>query len=97
MSEVEKHIPTEDYTAQVMAWVEKHKLSVVVLSYLPVGPTADALASVWPTLKQAGITLRIPVRDWDRRAWPACGRGFFKFWNKAGKDLASETSGSLSL
>lgn len=96
-SEVEKYIPTEDYTAQVMAWIEKHKLSVVVLAYLPVGPTADALASVWPTLKQAGISLRIPVRDWDRRAWPACGRGFFKFWNKASKDLASETSGALSL
>lgn len=89
-AEAEKHIPTGDYAAQITAWAQKHKLRVVVLSYLPVGPTADALASVWPALEKAGIRIRISVRDWDRRAWPACEGGFFKFWHKVGKNLANE-------
>ena len=97
-AEVEENIPTRDYAAQIKGWAQRHKLSVVVLPYLPVGPTADALAAVWPTLKQAGIRVRMPVRDWDRLAWPACEGSFFKFWNKTGKDLANVNIGiSLSI
>ncbi len=54
-----------------------HDCLQVVTAFLPVGPIAEAIAPVRPALTQRGIALAEPMRDWDRRSWPHCRKGFF--------------------
>ena len=51
----------------------------IVTPYAPVGPTADALATIAIELKREGITLAQARRDWDSRFWPHAKKGFFPF------------------
>ena len=55
------------------AWAHAHDISQVVTSYVPVGPTADALE---------GVDLCQVIRPYDAKAWPHAGHGFFRFKNK---------------
>ncbi|WP_244488094.1 FAD-binding domain-containing protein [Aureimonas sp. Leaf454] len=51
----------------------------IVTAYAPVGPVADALARLTPSLAGQGITLVQVRRDWDDLFWPHATKGFFKF------------------
>ncbi len=51
----------------------------IVTPYAPVGPIADALASLFPVLAKEGITLTQVRRPWDEQFWPHAKKGFFTF------------------
>ena len=55
------------------AWAHAHDISQVVTSYVPVGPTADALE---------GVDLCQVIRPYDAKAWPHASHGFFRFKDK---------------
>ena len=57
----------------VTAWAEAYNIDQIVTSYLPVGPTKDALS---------GIKLVQPIRPYDAAAWPHATHGFFRFKDK---------------
>jgi len=54
------------------AWAAHNGLDAIVMSYTPVGGTADALRGLKTPLHQM-------VRPYDARAWPYATAGFFKF------------------
>lgn len=49
----------------------------IVTGFAPVGPVADRLARLRPVALAADLPLTEHMRDWDRRAWPSCHKGFF--------------------
>ncbi|MBC2650319.1 FAD-binding domain-containing protein [Novosphingobium aerophilum] len=51
----------------------------IVTPYAPVGPVADALAAIEPTLAAAGVALHRVRREWDEWFWPHATKGFFPF------------------
>lgn len=51
----------------------------IVTAYTPVGPVADALATLTPALKHEGIALTQIRRPWDEQFWPQAKKGFFTF------------------
>lgn len=51
----------------------------IITSYAPVGPVADALARMAPSLASEGIPLVQIRRAWDERFWPHATKGFFPF------------------
>ncbi|MEL6840812.1 MAG: FAD-binding domain-containing protein [Pseudomonadota bacterium] len=57
-------------------WARAHDIAQIVTSYLPVGPTADALAD--QNLCQI-------IRPYDSGAWPHATHGFFRFKEKIPK------------
>lgn len=59
-----------------------HGCLQVVTAFLPVGPVAEAMAPVRPEFTRRGIALVEPMRDWDRRSWPHCRKGFFALKEK---------------
>jgi deoxyribodipyrimidine photo-lyase len=66
---------------QIDEWATQNGLDAIVMSYSPVGGTADALTQV----KTPIISL---VRPHDADAWPYASAGFFKFKAKIPKLLA---------
>ncbi len=54
----------------IAKWMAMHRLDHVVTSYIPTGPTRDALAQV---------PLTQIIRPFDAAAWPHATAGFFKF------------------
>ncbi len=60
-------------------WAQAQNLNHVVTSYLPTGPTQDALSGLKDKLAAAGIGLIQPRRSYDSAAWPHATAGFFKF------------------
>ncbi|EBA12833.1 FAD-binding domain-containing protein [Roseobacter sp. CCS2] len=59
-------------------WMQSHDLEQVVTSYLPAGPTRDALQ---------GAPLAQIIRPYDMSAWPHATHGFFRFKDKIPKLL----------
>jgi len=59
-------------------WMAANQLDRIVTSYVPVGPTADALA---------GAGLVQMIRPYDAEAWPHATHGFFRFKEKIPKLL----------
>lgn len=55
------------------AWADAHNLDQIVTSYIPVGPTADALR---------GTEICQIIRSYDADAWPHATHGFFRFKDK---------------
>lgn len=51
----------------------------IITSFAPVGPVADALAGIAPSLTSAGIPLVQIRRAWDEHFWPHATKGFFSF------------------
>jgi len=62
-------------------WARDQGLDAIVMSYSPVGGTADALAQLTTPLIQL-------IRPYDEAAWPHASAGFFKFKAKIPKLLA---------
>ena len=59
----------------------------IITSYAPVGPVADALASIAPLLAKEGIPLTQIRRAWDENFWPHATKGFFPFKERIPKIL----------
>ena len=57
----------------------KNDLKQIVTAYAPVGPVADKLAQLAPTLAAEGIALVEIRRHWDSAFWPHAKKGFFPF------------------
>lgn len=51
----------------------------IVTPYAPVGPVADALARIAPSLQDEGLSLTTVQRPWDATFWPHARKGFFPF------------------
>jgi hypothetical protein len=64
--------------AQAIVNASKNKgLSEIVTPYPTVGPVADGVRKLEHIAVQHGIKVAFTVRDWDKFAWPNCGKGFF--------------------
>jgi deoxyribodipyrimidine photo-lyase len=51
----------------------------IVMAYAPVGPVADSLHRIAPTLAHEGIAIVQKRRAWDSSFWPHAQKGFFPF------------------
>ena len=60
--------------AGIAAWAERESLDTIVTSYVPVGPTRDALAPHF-----AAARVQEVLRPYDTAAWPHATKGFFRF------------------
>ncbi|MEM6616196.1 MAG: FAD-binding domain-containing protein [Pseudomonadota bacterium] len=67
--------------AELKAWADENELDAVVTSWIPTGPTRDAVTST-------GISLTERRRTWDNAFWPHATRGFFPFKEKIPSVLA---------
>ena len=65
----------------------------IVMPYAPVGPDADALAALMPTLEAAGLRVVPARRGWDSAFWPHAKKGFFPFKEQIPRLLAAEGLG----
>lgn len=54
----------------------------IATAFLPVGPVADVLARARQTARPDGLVVTEVLRDWDRRTWPHCRKGFFALREK---------------
>ncbi|MGJ8623296.1 MAG: FAD-binding domain-containing protein [Yoonia sp.] len=63
---------------QINAWAKEHGVQQIVTSYLPTGPTSDALQQIEKTQI---------IRPYDTDAWPHATHGFFRFKDKIPKLL----------
>ncbi len=73
-----RSLESRDWGEALAAWAKREGVTAVVTAYAPVGPVAEQLARARARLEHAGIELIEVMRDFDRRAWPHAGRGFFK-------------------
>ena len=72
----------EDWGQALIKTCQKIGVKNIVTAYMPIGPSADALATAKPVLSQEGITISQIIRPWDRHIWPYANRGFFKVKKK---------------
>jgi deoxyribodipyrimidine photo-lyase len=79
--------------AGVAAWVESEKLNSIVAVAPTVGPVADALAGIRDVMKERQVNLHLVRRPWDAELFPAARSGFFPFWEKTSRWLASQPFG----
>ncbi|MGD8977264.1 MAG: FAD-binding domain-containing protein [Gammaproteobacteria bacterium] len=70
---------TDQDVGEIVEWAVGRGLKQLVTPYTPVGPTAEALATLSDDLARQRIRLVPVLRDYDRRAWPYAKRGFFPF------------------
>ncbi|MFM2423612.1 MAG: hypothetical protein RL291_2142 [Pseudomonadota bacterium] len=70
----------------------------IIVPYVPVGPTAEALAKAETILARDGITIERIRRAYDTTAWPHATRGFFAMKEKIPDllDLIAAGSGAFS-
>jgi len=73
--------------ASLIAQARETGAKQIITAYAPVGPVADALARIAPSLASAGIPLVHIRRAWDERFWPHATKGFFPFKERIPKIL----------
>ena len=61
-----------------------------------VGPLRDELRGLSEEVAERGIKLVRLRRKWDSALLPHASRGFFPFWNKAGRLIAKSGTASLA-
>lgn len=54
----------------------------IIYPHAPVGPVRDRLDAAADQWASAGLSAVPLLRDWDTRAWPHCGKGFFSLKKK---------------
>jgi deoxyribodipyrimidine photo-lyase len=74
----------------LIAAAQAHDVTQIISPYAPVGPVADALRDVAPSIAQAGLTLSQPRRSWDTQFWPHAKKGFFPFKEQIVPGLKAE-------
>ena len=67
-------------------WAIQERLEAVVALAPSVGPVADALPGIERTL---GVPLHLVRRPWEAQLYPWARAGFFPFWEKTSRWLAS--------
>jgi deoxyribodipyrimidine photo-lyase len=72
----------DDWAASIVAAAKKASVSEVVTSYLPVGPSAEALQKARKDIEDAGLNLTQVRRPYDTLCWPHATRGFFALKKK---------------
>jgi len=70
---------TDEGVQEIVEWAVDSRLQQLVTPYAPVGPAAEAVATLADALAKQRIRLAPVLRDYDRRAWPHATRGFFPF------------------
>ncbi len=55
------------------------RAKTIITAHTPVGPVADALARLAPTLAEQGLHLQQVRRAWDSQFWPFANKGYFAF------------------
>jgi deoxyribodipyrimidine photo-lyase len=63
---------------EILAWVASTGARELVTAYAPVGPIAEALASLRAGLQTRGVRLVELRRAWDEQAWPHATKSFAK-------------------
>ncbi len=76
--------------AALLAAADRAGASEIVTPFAPVGPVAEALATLAPALAEAGMPLVRRRRLWDERFWPHATKGFFALRERIGDVLAEE-------
>lgn len=71
------HVEATDWTETLVARAKAAGVTDIVAPYAPVGWSADRLAAAEPVLQEAGVTIHMVLRDYDRAAWPYTHKGFF--------------------
>lgn len=66
-----------DAACDVIPAARLHDADQIVTAFMPVGPRADELPAIRAMAGAAGLVLAEHLRQWDRRVWPHCRRGFF--------------------
>jgi deoxyribodipyrimidine photo-lyase len=73
--------------ASLIAQAREAGAEQVITSYAPVGPVADALARIAPSMASEGVPLIQVRRAWDESFWPHATKGFFPFKERIPKIL----------
>ena len=73
--------------ASLIAQAREAGAKQVVTAYAPVGPVADALARIAPSLASEGLPIVQVRRAWDESFWPLATKGFFPFKERIPKIL----------
>lgn len=63
----------------VAAWARDQNVTSIVTSFVPVGPTRDALDHQRVALDALGVKIHHILRPFDAAAWPFATKGFFPF------------------
>jgi hypothetical protein len=82
-------LETGDPAAALSAWAKGHGLREVVALAPMVGPTRDLLPRLGSLLEAEGICLTLLRRPSDLAAFSCATAGFFPFWQKMSRHLAS--------
>ncbi len=76
-----------EWADSLIAACDAFNVKNIVTAYMPIGPSAAALAKAKLDLERADITVSQIIRPWDRQTWPYANRGFFKVKKKVAKIL----------
>ncbi|MBB5276675.1 deoxyribodipyrimidine photo-lyase [Rhizobium rosettiformans] len=68
--------------ADIAETANAHGCSQIATAFLPVGPVAASIAPQRAAFAEQGLRFAELLRDWDRRSWPHCRRGFFALKEK---------------
>jgi len=71
--------PVGDWVNSVLVWAKNENLKSIWMMQPPVGPWADAVATLESALKQRNIRLITFRRRWDDVHWPHARNGYFGF------------------
>lgn len=68
--------------ADIGQTAKAHGCSQIATAFLPVGPVAASIAPQRAAFAEHGLQFAELLRDWDRRCWPHCRKGFFALKEK---------------
>ena len=78
-----------DTATALRDWARGQRLDAVVAMAPWAGPVGDAVPAVRAALTESGIALHLVRRPWDAQAITAATAGFFPFWERAARRLAT--------
>lgn len=64
--------------ADIVHWAQQHSLERIYMAYIPQGYLQMQIADLKQSLADAGCTLLMFAREYDRLAWPYARKGFFQ-------------------
>jgi deoxyribodipyrimidine photo-lyase len=71
--------PNDDWLTPVLDWAKQHGIDRIVTPESPQGPARERVDALRDPLRDAGITLAVPRKEWDDAFWPFATAGFFRF------------------
>ncbi len=79
-----------DALSDVITNARQHGCTQIVTPFAPVGSTAGPLRDFRTAAAEAGLSPAEHQRDWDRLAWPHCGKGFFQLKSRIPQLLSEQ-------